>query len=231
MPAILLASVYFRQSLKCETRRAAFFIYLQGKPLPLATTEQIFQQVFNQEYNGLCRYALSYVQDAHAAEDVVQDTFIRIWESKREVITSPDIRYYLITAVRNNCISALRKAKSSLLQFPEHAPEGEPEPFRTLSQRREEANEQQRKISDALNALPAKCREVFLLIKMQGLSYKQAADTLGISVKTVEAQMGKALRVMRESAIPALIIAVLLMSSIVKLIVAVGVKPFQYVLY
>lgn len=171
------------------------------------------------------------MQDAHAAEDVVQDTFIKVWEGKRELITSPDIRYYLVTAVRNNCISALRKAKSSLLQYPEYAPEGEPEPFITIMQHHEELKEQQKKLSDALNALPAKCREVFLLVKMQGMSYKQTAETLGISVKTVEAQMGKALRMLRESTMLTVLLMLLMSVSIVKPFASIGVWLIGYVLF
>lgn len=195
----------------------------------MGTTEQIFQQLFSAEYSKLCRYALSYMQDAHSAEDVVQDTFIKIWESKRELISSPDIRFYLITAVRNNCISALRKLRSSVIHYPEAAPEGEPEPFFTTTQLREDAVEQKGRIAAALNSLPPKCREVFLLVKMQGLSYKAAADALDISIKTVEAQMGKALRMLREST---LLTAIMLFigCTIVKPLSAVGVWLLKHVL-
>jgi RNA polymerase sigma-70 factor (ECF subfamily) len=161
--------------------------------------EADFKALFSQEYSGLCRYALTYLQDSHLAEDVVQETFIKIWERKRDMISSPDARFYLITAVRNNCISFLRKIKAEQIHFPEAAPEPEPEPHITTMQHREDLNEQARRISEALDKLPPKCKEVFLMIKMQGLSYKQTADALDISVKTVENQMGKALKVLRES--------------------------------
>jgi len=164
----------------------------------LGDTHQIFQQLFTAEYNKLCRYALSYMQDEHAAEDVVQDTFIRIWETKQDLIGSPDIRFYLVTAVRNNCISALRKLKSSSVQYMEQAPEPEPEPFLTATQHREELAAKGQKLAAALDLLPPKCKEIFLLVKMHGMSYKKVAESLDISVKTVENQMGKALRVLRE---------------------------------
>jgi RNA polymerase sigma-70 factor (ECF subfamily) len=176
---------------------------LQDKPkdpiLHLASTEQIFQQLFSAEYSKLCRYALSYMQDAQSEEDVVQETFIRIWETKQDLISSPDIRYYLVTAVRNNCISALRKLKSSSIHYPENAPEPEPEPFFTATQHREDATEKTSRIAAAWNLLPPKCKEVFLLVKMHSMSYKQVAESLDISIKTVENQMGKALRVLREN--------------------------------
>jgi RNA polymerase sigma-70 factor (family 1) len=165
----------------------------------LGTSEQSFQQLFSAEYNKLCRYALTFLQDEHSAEDVVQDTFIRIWETKRELISSPDIRYYLVTAVRNNCISALRKQKASTVHFPENMPEPDPEPQLTPSMQREETAERERRLSAALDQLPPKCKEVFLMVKMHSMSYRQVSEALDISIKTVENQMGKALKVLRET--------------------------------
>jgi RNA polymerase sigma-70 factor (ECF subfamily) len=183
--------------------------------------ESIFQQLFSAEYNKLCRYALSYMQDEHTAEDVVQDTFIRIWETKQELISSPDIKYYLVTAVRNNCISALRKLKSSNLTYTDSAPEGEAEPFLTRRQHQEDADEKQKRVRAALDTLPPKCKEVFLMVKMHSMSYKQVAEALSISIKTVENQMGKALRMLRESSARTAIL-LFICSSFVKEIVGVG---------
>ena len=168
------------------------------------------------------------MQDEHSAEDVVQETFIKVWQTKQDLLSSPDIKYYLVTAVRNNCISALRKLKSSSIHFPETAPEPEPELFFTATQQREDAAEKSRRIADALNLLPPKCKEVFLLVKMQSMSYKQVAETLGISVKTVENQMGKALRVLRESSgIAALLLAAFF---IVKQLLPIGFWAIKCVL-
>ncbi len=166
----------------------------------MAATESFFRELFEKEYGNLCRYAMSYMQDSHLAEDVVQETFIRIWEQKRDLITSPQVKFYLITAVRNNCISALRKQNTRGEVLMEATPDAPPEPFITSRQHYEQLNEQKKKIADALNQLPPKCKEVFLLIKMQGLSYKQVAESLDISVKTVENQMGKAIKILREYA-------------------------------
>jgi RNA polymerase sigma-70 factor (family 1) len=179
-----------------------------GQP---AALEAAFKELFNREYNNLCRYALTYMQDENLAEDIVQDTFIKIWEQKKDLIASAEIKFYLITAVRNNCISALRKQKTQQVHFTDTTPEPDPEPFITTTQHYEMANEQARKIKEALNQLPPKCKEVFLLVKMQGMSYKHAAESLGISVKTVENQMGKAIRIVRELALsqPVLLFLVL----------------------
>ena len=190
--------------------------------------EAIFQALFTKEYSKLCRYALTFLHDTHQAEDVVQETFIKIWERKPELISSPEINFYLVTAVRNNCISALRKLKSAGVQYTEESPEPEPEPFITATQQRETASEQSLKIAAALDLLPPKCREVFLLVKMQGLTYKQAAETLSISVKTVENQMGKAIRVLRESpALQAMVFVFLWLAG--NLLKSIGVFLQQHV--
>lgn len=159
--------------------------------------DQAFQTLFSKEYNNLCHYALSYLKDSHWAEDVVQETFIKFWEQQKVPADVPEARFYLVTAVRNNCISALRKQKNNKTQYTEDSPEPEPEPFITARQAKEEARERAAKIAAALDQLPPKCKEVFLLIKLHGMSYKQAAETLGLSLSTIENQMGKAIKLMR----------------------------------
>lgn len=177
--------------------------------MPAGGAETAFKNLFAQEYSNLCRYAVTYLQDSHQAEDVVQETFIKIWENKQEMIASPHMRFYLITAVRNNCISALRKIRSQQVVYTDATPEPEPEIHFTAMQQHEYATEQSRSIAAALDLLPPKCREVFLLVKMYGMSYKQAAETMSISVKTIENQMGKAIKLLREHQHILLIILIL----------------------
>lgn len=190
--------------------------------------ETIFKSLFDKEYVKLCRYAYTYMQDAQLAEDVVQDTFIKIWEQKRELIAAPNIRFYLITAVKNNCISAIRKQKAQLMVFTETAPEPEPEPAFHI-EIVETEDPQVKKIAEALNLLPPKCKEVFLLVKLHGLSYKDAAATLGLSVKTIENQMGKAIKILRESVMFSLLIGMIILFA-KKYLVFVGVSMISCVL-
>lgn len=160
--------------------------------------EKAFKELFNREYNNLCQYAYSYLKEEHMAEDVVQETFVRIWETKRELIGKPEIRFYLVTAVRNNAISVIRKQNSSQTRYVEETPEPAPEVFNTRREQLEHEASTSERVAAALNTLPPKCREIFLMVKMQSMSYKQVAETLDISVKTVENQMGKALRLVRD---------------------------------
>ncbi len=75
-------------------------------------TYQQFQTVFRQYYGSLCNYALSFLKDVSTSEDIVQDVFVRILEMKQEIINSEGIRFYLFTAVRNNCLTYLQKGKN-----------------------------------------------------------------------------------------------------------------------
>src|SRR6202012_1947982 len=70
-----------------------------------------FQIVFRTWYNLLCNYAFTFTKDPDASEDIVQDLFIKIWEQRPQLLRETSIRYYLFTAVRNNCITRLRREK------------------------------------------------------------------------------------------------------------------------
>ncbi len=174
----------------------------------LSTT---YQHLFRQEYAGLCRYAQTLLTDEHSAEDVVQDTFVKIWDTKKDFIQHPNIKFYLYTAVRNNCISLLRKQKSSAVHYTAEAPSTPSDTYETAAHfyRAEEVKEAQ--IAEALALLPEKCREIFVLVKGNGMSYKEAAALLDLSPKTIENQMGKALKIFKERLSPVVLLALLLL--------------------
>ena len=153
-----------------------------------------FEVVFKTYYNSLCNYAFTFVKSAHLSEDIVQETFVRIWEDRPELIGSDGLRYYLFTAVRNNCISHLRKKKHQLVEWNDDHAAGHDSIVE-----KDAAGEADRMsvLDTAIEGLPPKCREVFLLSRISNMTYKEIAASLGISEKTVENQLGKALKVMR----------------------------------
>lgn len=156
---------------------------------------QSFHQAFLQFYEPLCQYAYALVKETQAAEDIVQEIFVRVWEKKKELIGSPDLKFYLYTAVRNNCITYAQKNKRS----PVTSLTGQEvaiAPSNTLPENKIEKSFEEL-LEEGLDRLPPRCREVFVLSRMSKLTYQQIADTLGISIKTVENQMGKALSVLR----------------------------------
>jgi len=157
-----------------------------------------FRTLFQNEYQQLCRYAMTFLHNEQSAEDVVQETFIKIWQQKKELLGTDGLNYYLVTAVRNNCISVLRKQKFNVSNFIDQIGEQYPTFITTDEMLNQEHKEMMEKITHALNLLPPRCREIFLLIKLQGMTYKQAASVLELSVKTVENQMTKAGKIFKE---------------------------------
>lgn len=164
----------------------------------LADREQYqqFQDAFRTYYNQLCNYALTFTRDADVSEDLVQDLFIKIWESRRHLLSDSSIRYYLFTAIRNNCISWLRREKQLVIvPWTDQDAAAEPEVY--PKETPEPQKDEMVVLQQAVGLLPPKCREVFLLSRFSNLSYKEIATELNISQKTVENQLSKALKIIR----------------------------------
>lgn len=146
-----------------------------------------FQLLFRNYYRPLCLYALHYINNVDDVEDVVQDCFVRLLEASVE---PRNVRAWLYAAVRNRCIDLLRQSSHSVepLAVGLEAATDEEQQERSLREAR---------LWEAIDALPARCREVFLLSKRDGLTYVQIAQRLGLSEKTVEHQVSKALKRLR----------------------------------
>jgi RNA polymerase sigma-70 factor (family 1) len=164
----------------------------------MAETEQLYrlyQEIFFKYYEPLCRYAFTLVKEQHSCEDIVQETFLRVWEKKQNLIGSQELTWYLYTAIRNNCLSFLEKRQKTVLgEVSSH--EITETPYERPAANTKETDFDTL-LKNALANLPPKCREVFVLSRVSGLTYKQISDSLGISIKTVENQMGKALKILR----------------------------------
>ncbi|MBO9203123.1 MULTISPECIES: RNA polymerase sigma-70 factor [Niastella] len=158
---------------------------------------RLFQETFYKHYEPLCKYAYTIVKEPHSCEDIVQETFLRVWEKKQNLIGSEELTWYLYTAIRNNCLSFQEKKQKTVLgdfngqEIIDTPGEERPSPSATPEA------DYDTLLKNALENLPPKCREVFVLSRVSNLTYKQISDSLGISIKTVENQMGKALKILR----------------------------------
>lgn len=157
-----------------------------------------FRIFFDQHYQRLCSYAFSFLKDEESCEDIVQDIFIKIWLNRQDLIGSERLKFYVFSAVRNNCLTQLqRNIKYRVVEMDDEDEAGEID----IKLDPEDATVNPTElIAKALDNLPPKCREVFLLSRLGNLTYLQIADNLGISTKTVENQMGKALKILRKFA-------------------------------
>lgn len=154
-----------------------------------------FEMIFKTYYKPLCHYAHSFLNDKNEAEEVVQTTFIKIWEKKNELSVQSSLKAYLYSMVRNGCLNVIKHEKVKQLHAKWHVQETERS--RELVEEKVLSNDLESKIYLAMKALPEQCRLVFQLSRFEELKYQEIADQLQISVKTVENQMGKALKIMR----------------------------------
>ncbi|HEX6334735.1 MAG TPA: RNA polymerase sigma-70 factor [Flavisolibacter sp.] len=155
-----------------------------------------FESVFKAHYNALANYAFSILKSEQDAEDVVQEVFIRVWQNTPDVISTDQVKFYLVTAVKNGCISFLRKQAGKVYVQPEdvqlhRSPDEAPA---------ENSKDPMELVDQALALLPPQCQVIFKMSRFGKLTYQQIADELGLSVKTVENQVGKALKIMRDFA-------------------------------
>lgn len=152
--------------------------------------------LFKSHYSSLCSYANGFLKDLDASEEVVQEVMIRIWTGRNSLVIDSSIKSYLYRAVRNGCMNVLKhlNVREEYKTFREKQ--------NTENQRSKEEEmifqELEEKIRDAIDKLPIERRKVFIMSRYDGLTYLQIAEKLNISVKTVENQMGKALKFLRE---------------------------------
>ena len=158
-----------------------------------AGDRKAFEALFRLHYRPLCAFAMQYVKDADGAEDLVQDLFFRLWLDREKLTITTSVKAYLFASVRNRCLNAVKS------QGRVRALNEEVDDVLIADDRGEdEHTERIARVHAAVEALPEERRKVFKLCRFDGLKYHEAAERMGISVKTVENQMGKALKTLRE---------------------------------
>ncbi len=166
-----------------------------------------FEILYKTYQPGLVNFAYFYLKNEQEAIDTVQELFMNIWEKREAFPTTENPKAYLMTAVKHRCFNKLNRTKvqNNSIGILEEVSI----PDTTVSNL--EAKQTEATIKNAINTLPEKCREIFILSRYEQLSYKEIANVLGISAKTVENQIGNAIKVIRKSILffLALIISVL----------------------
>ena len=157
--------------------------------------EDAFDAIFRAHYPPLVGVAERMLRSRAIAEEIVQDVMLELWRRRESLPIEDSLRAYLFRATRNRALNHVRHGRVEREGQP-HAAGATAEPPTAPSTLVEE--EIDTALREALGDLPDRCREVFELSRVHGLRYAEIAATLGISVKTVEAQMGKALRILRE---------------------------------
>lgn len=171
-----------------------------------------FESLFKSHYSNLCGYAVKYVWELDQAEEIVQDLFFNLWNKRSDLYISSSIESYLFRAVRNACLNYL-KHKKVRENYASNV-KGSYNPGQGLDDNPVETLELQKKIEDSIEVMPPERKKIFMMSRYDGLKYKEIAEKLGISVKTVEAQMGKALKFLREELKEFMVILILILIEI-----------------
>lgn len=173
--------------------------------------EMAFEKLFHQFYERLARYAWTILEDTDAAEEIVQDIFVKFWENRSDIEIHTALRPYLFKAVHNRCLNVISHLNVRR-DYQKEQTFAEPTMHWPVTDQLNE-KELRNRIFQAMEKLPPECRKVFRLSRFEELSYREISEFLNISVKTVENQMGKALRIMRSELSDYLFLMLLFMSN------------------
>lgn len=156
--------------------------------------ERAFDYIFRKYYKGLCAQAVLYINDLDTAQYQVQECFVKLWEKRSELGDIQNLAGYLSFMVRNQCIDYLRKAKmiSKVHEYEQDKPTSENSTENELL-----LHEFEEKVVVALSNLPERCRMAFEYSRFENHTYPEIAKKMNISVKAVEALIGRALKSLR----------------------------------
>ena len=174
---------------------------------------EAFRLIFDANYERLAYFAYKYVGDKAAAEDIVQEVFVNFWAKRQQWKVTTSLQAYLYGAVRNSCLNYIKfnKVRTAYAERSNHTERED-----ALIPEQIDAKDLAKLIESGLVNLPVERQKIFRLSREEGLKYREIADQLGISIKTVEAQMGKALKFMREQLKDFLVILFVICLSLIK---------------
>ncbi|WP_252940007.1 RNA polymerase sigma-70 factor [Roseivirga pacifica] len=158
--------------------------------------EQAFSQLFQMYYDDACRYIIRIIRDQDTAEEIAQATFVNLWEKRDLIKADVSFKSYLFRSVYNTALNYLKHQKV-VATYVSRKQENIDVAKKSYVSHQPDF-ELQKRIDDALESLPPQCQRVFRLSREDGMKYHEIADELGISKKTVEVHMGKALRILRD---------------------------------
>jgi RNA polymerase sigma-70 factor, ECF subfamily len=171
-------------------------------------SEKAIVLIFEAYYGYICKAVYKIIPKASIVEDLAQEVFFELWRKREQLHISTSLKAYLRRAAVNRALNHIRDQRIQLVEA-ERAP---PMPSREAGAAEKlEAAELQAVIDQAIDALPGRCRIIFVLSRFEDMTYSEIAEQLGISIKTVENQMSKALRQLREQLGPFLGLWLLLM--------------------
>jgi RNA polymerase sigma-70 factor (ECF subfamily) len=174
-------------------------VSIPGKELVFAlqnSNEVVFENIFRNYYERLCNYANTMTNDMDEAEEIVQNTFLILWERRMGIDIHTSLKSYLYQAVHNTCLNRIKHNR--VKQMHNDHVRNTVENYTYSGSDQLIGKELETQVNEAIASLPPQCQAVFKLSRFENLTYAEISEQLQISVKTVENHMGKALRIMRD---------------------------------
>ena len=168
------------------------------KEVSLSDSQVAFKSIYLTYYPQLIRFTCLYISSIAEAEEIVSDTFLTIWNNRKILLQISSFNAYVYSIARNKAISHYRKQHMEKVELDEKTIDFF---FQTETTPEDELikKEDISKLNEAINALPFKCKMTFKLIREDGLKYKEVAEILDISIKTVEAHLSTAIKKLRKT--------------------------------
>jgi RNA polymerase sigma-70 factor (ECF subfamily) len=147
-----------------------------------------FRQIFDALFSNLTKFSFSFVHSKEAATEIVDELFVQLWVKRADIMKINDLRVYLYTATKNASLNYISKKAKQI----------ELEPYENLQVQMTDlvspeqlmiTKEMLQKIKEAVDSLPPRCKLIFKFVREDGLSYSEVAEILGLSIKTIDAQM------------------------------------------
>ncbi|MCF6365491.1 MAG: RNA polymerase sigma-70 factor [Bacteroidales bacterium] len=157
--------------------------------------EQAFDTLFRKYYAQLANFALMFTKNENNADEIVQTFFVKLWQQRKKLKIKSSVKSYLYTSVRNTALNFIKKEKTRNIYEEKYEVDN--------TEKKEEINKDINKIyNEAVEKLPERTKQVFILSKNEGLTYNEIAEYLQITAKTVENNMGIAFKKLREVLMP-----------------------------
>lgn len=155
-----------------------------------------FEIIFKKNYRALCSYSNQLVISRELAEEIVDDVFCNLWRNRKKIRITNSFQSYLIVSIRNRSLDCLRRIKGERKYVLDHAEKVECK--QSIAYESMVYEELRNQVDTAVRGLPEQCRIIYLMSRDQELSYKEIARSLNISIKTVDTQIGRALKYIRQ---------------------------------
>lgn len=162
--------------------------------IALYNDEQAFKELYYLFYNKLFHFAYAFIKNRERAEEITEDVFINLWRNRSHLTEIKNVKVYLYTATKNNSLNYIAKKAHEITTAPYDDITIDIAEYEATPEQIMISSEMLKKLNQAIDELPPRCKIIFKLIREDGLKYKEVAEILGLSVNTIDAQMAIAVK-------------------------------------